>query len=360
MVGAQTYLETGQVVDQTGLKGTYDFSFKYGPKITGLIVALAGQPTPTTSLFDAMEKQLGLRLEAAKVSTPVLMVDSVNRTPSANPPEVSSIPPLPTEFEVADVKLSPPPGPTSAASGLSIRNGRVEFHNIPVLTLINLAFTPGSPDRIVMPKGLDAVRVDVIAKLPSVGGEAPPQVIDLVTLAPALKALLVDRFKMTFHTEDRQITAHKLTAAKPKMKKAADPLVRAGCKTTTGDAKAGEVPLTKLTCQNITMAEFADLLPSRSSGYVRNGVEDATGLEGRYDFSLSFSQSGLAQALASVRANANGPAQGGIGDGVPSDPAGEVSLFDAISRELGLKLETVKRTMPVTVIDHVEEKPTEN
>jgi uncharacterized protein (TIGR03435 family) len=35
-------------------------------------------------------------------------------------------------------------------------------------------------------------------------------------------------------------------------------------------------------------------------------------------------------------------------------------LFDAVEKQLGLKLEMRKRTYPVFVIDHIEEKPTEN
>jgi uncharacterized protein (TIGR03435 family) len=44
-------------------------------------------------------------------------------------------------------------------------------------------------------------------------------------MAPLLRGLLADRFKMTYHQEERQVTAHTLTAAKPKMKKA-DPASR--------------------------------------------------------------------------------------------------------------------------------------
>jgi uncharacterized protein (TIGR03435 family) len=35
-------------------------------------------------------------------------------------------------------------------------------------------------------------------------------------------------------------------------------------------------------------------------------------------------------------------------------------IFDAIEKDLGLKLEAQKRSYPVFVIDHIEEKPTEN
>ena len=36
------------------------------------------------------------------------------------------------------------------------------------------------------------------------------------------------------------------------------------------------------------------------------------------------------------------------------------SFPDAVSKQLGLKLELQKRMMPVLVIDHLEEQPTEN
>jgi uncharacterized protein (TIGR03435 family) len=34
-----------------------------------------------------------------------------------------------------------------------------------------------------------------------------------------------------------------------------------------------------------------------------------------------------------------------------------ITVFDAVERELGLKLVTQKRSVPVIVVDHVEEKP---
>ena len=43
-----------------------------------------------------------------------------------------------------------------------------------------------------------------------------------------------------------------------------------------------------------------------------------------------------------------------------SAPSGALSLFDAIQKQLGLKLDQRKRLMPVLVIDHIEEHPTDN
>jgi uncharacterized protein (TIGR03435 family) len=41
-------------------------------------------------------------------------------------------------------------------------------------------------------------------------------------------------------------------------------------------------------------------------------------------------------------------------------PSGALSLFDTLNRQLGLKLDMVKRPMPALVIEHVEQKPTDN
>ena len=43
-----------------------------------------------------------------------------------------------------------------------------------------------------------------------------------------------------------------------------------------------------------------------------------------------------------------------------SEPTGALTLFEAVDKQLGLKLAMHKRSMPVIVIDHIEQKPTEN
>jgi uncharacterized protein (TIGR03435 family) len=86
------------------------------------------------------------------------------------------------------------------------------------------------------------------------------------------------------------------------------------------------------------------------NGYVHSAVLDKTGLTDAYDFTLSFSAIGILQD------SLKSPGQtGGV-----AEPSGALSLSDAISKQLGLKLELEKRPAPVLVIDHVEQKPTDN
>ena len=44
--------------------------------------------------------------------------------------------------------------------------------------------------------------------------------LDIDDVWAMLRALIVERFQMTTHTEDRPVTAYNLVAVKPKMKKA--------------------------------------------------------------------------------------------------------------------------------------------
>jgi len=169
---------------------------------------------------------------------------------------------------------------------------------------------------------------------------------------------------MVVHMEDRPVNAYTLVAANPKMKKA-DPLNRTGCKNGPGpdgkDPRIANPILARLvSCQNITMAQFADQLPNLAGGYIFNPVLDGTGLEGAWDFTLNFSTANVFQGGAGAGGR-GGNAAPSTGDAsTASDPSGALSIFDAVSKQLGLKLEKQKRPLPVLVIDHVEEKPTDN
>ncbi len=101
---ARNYFQASPVVDLTGIPGSWDFTLKWTERSL-----LAATGAESTTIFNAVEKQLGLKLEVQQVPTPVVLVDSVIQKPTGNLPGVSqSLPALPTRFEVADIRPSAP------------------------------------------------------------------------------------------------------------------------------------------------------------------------------------------------------------------------------------------------------------
>jgi uncharacterized protein (TIGR03435 family) len=339
------------VVDQTGLQGSWDFDIKWTGRNQ---LALAG--ADGISIFDALDKQLGLKLTAQKLPVPVVVVESVNQKPTDNPSGLATIlpPRAPAEFEVATIKPSMP-GATNQMGKLE--HGRMDVQNFPLKTLVFIAWDINGDELLAgAPKFMDSARYDITAK-----GPAPPPgtEVDFDDLRIMLRGLLEDRFQLKTHMEERPVDGYVLTAVKPKLQKA-DPSNRTGCKEGPGpDGKdpriANPVLSRLLTCQNMTMAQFVDQLPNWANGYAHVTVLDSTGLTEAYDFTLSFSAVGLLRG-GGIPGRPPGPA----GGDTASDPNGAVSLPEAVNRQLGLKLELKKRPMQVLVIDHIEEKPTEN
>ena len=356
---ASAYI-TDPVVDSTGLVGAWNFDLKYSLSFNGLM--MMGQPdAERLSLSQAIEKQLGLKLEERQVPTAVIVIDKVNQKPSPNPPGTDeALPPvpMPTEFEVASIKATDTNGTGPRMMRMqTLPGGRLTVDGMQLHFLINRAFNTNNNEYVVnVPKFADSDRYDIVAKAAVTGANVQ---LDMEAMAPLMRSLLADRFKMTYHTEDRPVTAYALVGAKSKMKKA-DPNSRTWCK--SGTAPPGSPPGTRVfSCQNATMDQFADRLQNMT-GELSWPVANNTEVEGGWDFTLTFSMGGP-MMMGGMPGGGRGGDPGAAGaPAVPtaSDPTGGYTIFEAIEKQLGLKLEKQKRNMPVIVIDHLEQKPTEN
>jgi uncharacterized protein (TIGR03435 family) len=165
------------------------------------------------------------------------------------------------------------------------------------------------------------------------------------------RTVLSDRFRIVTHEEHKAVAVYALTAPAPKLGKA-DDATRSSCREvgvrpqSTGRMSAA---LKVYACQNMDMDYFARSLKVLGPSYINRPVIDETGLSGGWDFTLSFS--------ASI------PLETGnnkSGDASPADPNGAVSLSEALKRQLGLKLQLQKHTMPVIVVDRAEQSPVNN
>jgi len=71
------------IVDQTGIQGTYTFNLAWVSAVPG---DPANPPDPSAgpTLFEALDSQLGLKLESKKLPRPVIVIDRVERIPIEN------------------------------------------------------------------------------------------------------------------------------------------------------------------------------------------------------------------------------------------------------------------------------------
>ena len=306
------------------------------------------------------------------------------------------------EFEVASIKPAAPLNPESIRSGkmrigMNVDGARVSINGMPVFSLLPQVFRVkqyqvsggGTPVDF-----LNTERWDIEAKLPD--GATEDQVPDM------LLNLLVDRFKLAYHRENRERPVYALIVGKTgaKLKEAAaEPdapaadankpdgtvvmntgqgeirikqdgggrgLGRGGATISspqfgTMKIQMGEDGQMHLEAAKITMAGLAELL----TGFVDRPVLDMTELKGGYQVTLDLSMQDImavARAQGALGGGFGGPGGAGAGAGpaVPaaSDPSGG-AIFSAIQK-LGLKLDARKASVETIVVDHLEKTPTEN
>jgi uncharacterized protein (TIGR03435 family) len=253
--------------------------------------------------------------------------------------------PAPT-FEVATIKQNKS-GDT--LSGVQRQpGGRLTITNQSVRTMITFAYRITGYQVVGGPGWTDSDRFDVLAKI-----EGRPEVIVPGSLEPdssqlALRKLLADRFKLKLHREMRELDVYALTMAKPGTRgpgltpsgsdcaAMAEQLRQGKTLPPAARTATGAVPCSilggagRISFDGYGMAQVANML----IGQAGRMVVDRTGLSGSWQFVLTFAPEGATDS--------NAP-----------------SLFTALQEQLGLKLESGKSPVEVTVIDSIEH-PTED
>jgi uncharacterized protein (TIGR03435 family) len=215
---------------------------------------------------------------------------------------------------------------------------RFEAHNHSVRTLLSAAYDLPPAAISGGPEWVNSDLWDILAKTP---GTIRPRVDEQMAM---LRQLLADRFKCTFHREQREfpIFALTLTPRGPKLKATtiSPEATPTGPPLVAFVVAPGEV---RLPARYTTMQEFASLL-TRTSQVSERPVVDRTGLTDRYDFDLAFAPDD------SLWPGGQYPRPG---------TTEKPPLFQAMQEQLGLKLEPTRGPIDVLVIDHAE-RPTPN
>lgn len=340
------------VVDMTGLDGRYDFDLDWTDRPILPVKGADG-----ISLFTAVERQMGLKLEVQNVSTPSLMIEKVNRRPTPNPSGIeASLATAAAQFEAASIKLADPARPFTGFS----YTGGTEVHAAGTLrqsiaTALLIPPDVATDTVIGLPKSADNIRWDIVAKMP-VTGEGAPLVVHghrqpppFSVTAEMLRSLLRDSFELKTHTENRQVTVYALVMAGKRSKMMrADDAERSICKPDDKAPPPTPAPTKAMSCKNTTMEEFAVRLPQWAGLYIDHPMVDGTGLEGGWDFLLRWTPKTMMPAAPPVGVNT-----------APAETAapGGITVFEAVRQQLGLRLVKQKRSIPVIVVDHIDEKP---
>lgn len=224
----------------------------------------------------------------------------------------SVLPAQSSRFEAAIIRKN-----TSgqANAGPTTTNGQLRLANVTLSDL--LAFAYGLKDSAIICTGWTRTdRFDLSAKAPAGTPDAD--------LPRMLQSLLADDFQLQVHDEMRPQDAYALLVAKggPKLQAATD-LTKPGCTHSVVNGRP------HADCRAETMARFADDLRRLAPGYFDRPVVDLTTLKGAWDFNLDWV-------------------------GISKVAEGGLTIFDAVNKQLGLRLDQQKLPAKALVVDHAE------
>jgi uncharacterized protein (TIGR03435 family) len=213
-------------------------------------------------------------------------------------------------FEVATVKPNAS-GPNSP-NGFSSTPGRLRVLNMPLEQMIHAAFHIPQGSLAGLTGWMESDRYDIEAR-----AAANSTFDEDLTM---LRALLIERFQLRFHSETRQSTTLVLVIAKngPKFRQSKDD--------GAGNKERIDIRPTEISGVNIPFGHFVTILAAQ----LKRAIVNDTGLTGKFDLSLKYVRDDAPEA-------ASGP-----------------TVFAALEEQVGLRLDSRKGPVEVMVIDSAE------
>jgi uncharacterized protein (TIGR03435 family) len=218
----------------------------------------------------------------------------------------------PVAYETASVKVN---NSGSTSMNMHTDPSQIEWGNIPLRNLVELAY--GVKDHsLVAPAWLDDARYDVRAKI--------ADGVKLSQNSEMLQALLVERFKLAVHHEERVMTVYELVAGKDESKLKLHP---------STEPKKRSLKTGREGRHLIDVLDMKSLAATLSN-WLDHPLIDKTGITGNFDIDLQWSTS-------------------------ESDPD-HPTILSELRDKLGLDVKSGKAPVEILVVDHAEKIPTEN
>jgi uncharacterized protein (TIGR03435 family) len=289
-------------------------------------------------MFNALQEDLGLKLEPATTPAEILTIESVEK-PSDN-------------FEVISIRPSTPvqPGARGTAASFGgpcgpspkVDPSRFAAVNTTVYDLVSRAYRLGSCSSVDQqgllaggPEWIRSDRFDIQAVIPAGTFTASPTLGD-PNLQAMLQALLSQRFKIVLHREMKEKQVYVVTLAKggPKLTPTREGDER-GFKSWMAPPDAKGETAWHFEAKAFGVIGFFRLLPD-----IDRPVIDRTGITGLFDFNLDFAPRHDRYYFQPDR---------------PTPVSSSArSLFTVLEEDLGLKVESTRASVEVVVIDHAE------
>jgi bla regulator protein blaR1 len=379
-----------RVLDKTGVTDKFNIRLSFAPdEHTPAPVARPPVNPPDAagpSIFEALDQQLGLKLEPTKGSAGFIVIDRVERPTSDRGAVVESSDSQ--KFEVASIKPCEPqplpPGGRSGGGNGSFSPGHAYLSCFVVRNLIDVAYVnqrrrpdrddpflnwpgviaagaQGGPQRIRGgPDWVYSDKYTIEAKAAGLDPSQQQSADRALMMGPMLRSLLEDRFRLTLHQEIEEVPMYALTVAKSGLK--IKPMAPGGC---TDDRSTGPILLSdaarrgvKPTCGTVnggpngpnwryehggqTLAVIATVLSSALGVKVldRTGVTDIFNIT--WELGPDENTPGITRFFEMT------------GTAAPAGPPTAASVFRALQEQLGLTLEKIKGPRGYIVIDHIE------
>lgn len=241
-------------------------------------------------------------------------------------------------FEVVSVKKSN--GQVRGSISNYRPGGVYVATNVSLKFMIREAYGVRDFEVVGGPGWMDDLTFDVQGRPPAGGNAATNGAFDRRQLMLMLQSMLEDRFQLKTHMETRQLAVYEMVTVKngARLQRAAE--IGGPC----GSRGQAACPGVSMSCCKEGIAEMKGTklspkdIADTFAGRVQRPVIDKTGLEGEFDFELSW----LNDDRAAVTGDASGP-----------------SIFTALQEQLGVKLESARAPVTVVVIDGAQ-PPSDN
>jgi uncharacterized protein (TIGR03435 family) len=409
------------VIDRTNITDRFMMQFNFVHEASGIRDASGRDVTDSIvrgpTVHDALNDQLGLKLDRLKAPREYIAIDHIQRPTPDNPPAAAEqAPGGKPKFDVVSIRPCPDvmnrpssSGRSMAPWGAEISPGYVHWGCISLYELIHQAYAgqdnpllnnrvigPNQGDPWLVQGGPEWVMKDRFTIEVRVSGEVPrPDLTGSAlarfrsqAMAPALRAMIEDRFQLKLRRVMGTRPMYALTVAKSGLK--LPPATPGDCwdyppnpdgTIPTGSGRGGGVPpekpanaAGKLRCGaypgatsppppgtasfqggSITLAELAFFFSRRMDRWIL----DKTGVEGRFTFEMRFAADenvagrgvGFSQVYQDLTTRAGAPPR-------QQTPPSGPNIFEALAT-LGLNLDRTNGPAEHFVIESVQ-KPRPN